>query len=97
VGAIDAASRRVVVGTREEVQRREFRGRDASWVAAAPAAGTRCDVQIRHRGKPLAALLDVSGPEVEVKLLEPAIGVAPGQSAVFYQGDEVLGGATIAA
>jgi tRNA U34 2-thiouridine synthase MnmA/TrmU len=34
---------------------------------------------------------------VEVKLLEPALGVAPGQSAVFYLGDEVLGGATIAA
>jgi tRNA-specific 2-thiouridylase len=97
VGAIDAANRRVVVGTRDEVQRREFRGREASWVATAPAAGTRCDVQIRHRGKPLPALLDVSGEEVEVKLLEPAIGVAPGQSAVFYQGDEVLGGATIAA
>ncbi len=96
VGAIDAASRRVVVGTRDEVQRREFRARDVSWVACAPPPGTRCDVQIRHRGKPLPALLDVSGPEVEVKLLEAAIGVAPGQSAVFYQGDEVLGGATIA-
>jgi tRNA-uridine 2-sulfurtransferase len=97
VGEIDASTRRVVVGTREDVQRREFRGRDASWVAATPAAGTRCDVQIRHRGKPLPALLDVSGDDVEVKLLEPAIGVAPGQSAVFYQGDEVLGGATISA
>ncbi|HZR06984.1 MAG TPA: tRNA 2-thiouridine(34) synthase MnmA [Myxococcales bacterium] len=97
VGEIDASTRRVVVGTREDVQRREFRGRDASWVAATPAAGTRCDVQIRHRGKPLPALLDVSGDQVEVKLLEPAIGVAPGQSAVFYLGDEVLGGATISA
>jgi tRNA-specific 2-thiouridylase len=66
-------------------------------VGSAPVPGTRCEVQIRHRGKPLPAVLDASGPEVEVKLLEPVIGVAPGQSAVFYQGDEVLGGATIAA
>ncbi|MGZ6125451.1 MAG: tRNA 2-thiouridine(34) synthase MnmA [Myxococcales bacterium] len=95
VGSIDAASRRVIVGTREEVGRRDFHALHASWVESAPAAGTRCEVQIRHRGKPLPAILDPSGPEVEVKLLEPAIGVAPGQSAIFYQGDEVLGGATI--
>ena len=42
-------------------------------------------------------MLDASGSAVEVKLLEPALGVAPGQSAVFYLGDEVLGGATITA
>jgi tRNA-specific 2-thiouridylase len=42
-------------------------------------------------------VLDPSAGAVEVKLLEPAVGVAPGQSAVFYQGDEVLGGGTIAA
>lgn len=97
VGSIDARSRRVVVGTRDEVGRRDFRAWGASWVTSTPAAGTRCDVQIRHRGKPLPAVLDPSGPQVEVKLLEPAIGIAPGQSAVFYQGDEVLGGATISA
>jgi len=97
VAALDAVRQRVVVGTREDAQRRDFRALDARWVCAAPAPGTRCDVQIRHRGRPLPALLDASGSEVEVKLFEPALGVAPGQSAVFYQGDEVLGGATIAA
>ena len=95
VAALDAGRQRVVVGTREEVQRRDFQALDASWVHCAPAAGTRCEVQIRHRGKPLPAVLDLHGANVEVKLLEPALGVAPGQSAVFYQGDEVLGGATI--
>jgi tRNA-specific 2-thiouridylase len=95
VAALDAARQRVVVGSRDEVQRSSFRAFDASWVDSAPAAGTRCEVQIRHRGKPLPAVLDPSGARVEVKLLEPAVGVAPGQSAVFYRGDEVLGGATI--
>ena len=97
VAALDAARQRVVVGTRDQVQRQDFRALDASWVDSAPAPGTRCEVQIRHRGKPLHAVLDPSGGAVEVKLLEPAPGVAPGQSAVFYQGDEVLGGGTIAA
>jgi tRNA-specific 2-thiouridylase len=97
VTALDAASQRVVVGTRDEAQRRDFRAVEASWVHARPVPGTRCEVQIRHRGKPLPALVDPSGGQVEVKLLEPAVGVAPGQSAVFYRGDEVLGGATITA
>jgi len=97
VDSIDAKARRVVVGTREEVQRRAFRALSPSWVDGPPVSGTRCQVQIRHRGRPLAAVLDPSGAEVEVKLLEPAVGVAPGQSAVFYAGDEVLGGAIICA
>ena len=96
VAALDAGRQRVVVGSREEAQRRDFRALEASWVQDRPLPGTRCEVQIRHRGKPLPAVLDPSGGQVEVKLLEPALGVAPGQSAVFYQGDEVLGGATIA-
>jgi len=97
VHALDAERQRVVVGSREQVERRDFRALHPSWVHAPPSSGTRCEVQIRHRGKPLPAVVDPSGVEVEVKLLEPAPGVAPGQSAVFYQGDEVLGGATIAA
>ncbi len=97
VAQLDASRQRVVVGTREQVQRNGFHASAATWVAARPPAGTRCAVQIRHRGKPLPAVLDPSGSEVQVKLLEPAAGVAPGQSAVFYLGDEVLGGATISA
>jgi tRNA-specific 2-thiouridylase len=97
VKALDASRRQVVVGTREEAERRDFRAVQASWVHSRPIPGTRCEVQIRHRGKPLPALVDPSAGQVEVKLLEPALGVAPGQSAVFYQGDEVLGGATITA
>jgi tRNA-uridine 2-sulfurtransferase len=95
VKEIDAPRQRVVVGTREQVERHDFRALAPSWTCSAPAAGTRCEVQIRHRGKPLAAILDPGSADVDVKLLEPACGVAPGQSAVFYQGDEVLGGATI--
>jgi tRNA-uridine 2-sulfurtransferase len=97
VAALDADRRRVLVGTKDRATRRDFRAFDATWVDSPPVPGTRCEVQIRHRGKPLAALVDASGGEVGVKLLEPALGVAPGQSAVFYRGDEVLGGATIAA
>jgi tRNA-specific 2-thiouridylase len=95
VAALDAQHQRVVVGTRDEASKREFVASEASWVGEAPRAGDECEVQVRHRGKPLPARVEAHGSQVQVTLLEPAVGVAPGQSAVFYRGDEVLGGARI--
>jgi tRNA-uridine 2-sulfurtransferase len=92
VAALDAGRQRVVVGTREEAARRSFAVEGASWVADPPRDELRCEVQLRHRGRPLWCT--VAG--AEVMLEEPALGVAPGQSAVFYRGEEVLGGGTIA-
>jgi tRNA-specific 2-thiouridylase len=96
VAALDADRQRVVVGPREEVARSSFRALQASWVTQPPEPGASCEVQIRHRGKPLAARIEPDGDSVRVTLREPAVGVAPGQSAVFYRGDAVLGGARIA-
>jgi tRNA-specific 2-thiouridylase len=97
VAALDAEKQRVVVGTREEAARSTFRAREARWVSEPPRTGESCEVQIRHRGKPLAAEVEaLPGGDVGVRLREPALGVAPGQSAVFYRGEEVLGGARIA-
>ncbi|MBS2021317.1 MAG: tRNA 2-thiouridine(34) synthase MnmA [Deltaproteobacteria bacterium] len=95
VAALDPAHQRVVVGTEAEASRSEFVAEDARWTHAAPRDGDACEVQIRHRGKPLAARVEREGTRVQVKLATPAPGVAPGQSAVFYRGDEVLGGARI--
>lgn len=55
-----------------------------------------CDVRIRHLGQFYSAKVTKSFSDVwTVDLNEPAFGVAPGQSAVFYLGDEVLGGGII--
>jgi tRNA-specific 2-thiouridylase len=97
VASLDLERQRVVVGPREEVARSSFRALQASWVAGAPEPGASCEVQIRHRGRPLPALIEPDGDSVGVTLREPAVGVAPGQSAVFYRGDVVLGGARIGA
>ena len=97
VAALDAEKQRVVVGTREDAARTTFRARAARWVSDPPEAGASCEVQIRHRGRPLAAEVEpLPGGDVGVRLREPALGIAPGQSAVFYRGDEVLGGGRIA-
>lgn len=97
VAALDAGNQRVVVGSREEVARSSFRALSASWVAEPPLDGAQCEVQIRHRGRPLPAeVMAAADGSVQVLLREPAVGVAPGQSAVFYRGEQVLGGARIA-
>ena len=86
VAALDAARQQVIVGTAAEAARSQFR---VAW-SHAPFAG-RCEVQVRHRGKPMACRVDGA----DVLLDEPAVGVAPGQSAVFYRGEEVLAGGRI--
>jgi tRNA-specific 2-thiouridylase len=97
VRSLDASSRRVVVGTREEASRGEFSVSRATWVSGAPPEDpVPCTVRVRHRhaGAPgrVHALPD---HRARVALDEPVVGVAPGQAAVFYLGDEVLGGGWI--
>jgi tRNA-specific 2-thiouridylase len=57
----------------------------------------RAQVKIRHRHEPAwATLQPVGDDEVEVRFDEPVRAVTPGQAAVFYAGDEVIGGGWIA-
>jgi tRNA-specific 2-thiouridylase len=54
-------------------------------------------VQVRAHGTPLPARARLDGDIVRVELHEPAMGVAPGQAAVLYDGTRVVGSATISA
>lgn len=87
----------VVVGTRDEASRARFTVGAVNWVGLGPlAARTRCRVRIRHRFEPArATVAPLPGGRLEVVLDEPALGVAPGQAAVFYAGDQVLFGGRI--
>jgi tRNA-specific 2-thiouridylase len=57
-----------------------------------------CDVHVsvRYRAAPVRARVGETGGRFEVKFAETVYAVVPGQAAVFYDGDEVLGGGTIA-
>jgi tRNA-specific 2-thiouridylase len=79
---------------------------DADVVAARPAvwtSGTRpgerfdCQVQLRAHGMTSVAAVTVDGDEVRAELALPQRGVAAGQALVMYDGDTVLGSATITA
>ena len=95
---IDASSGRVVVGPRNALERRSLRVADLRWTGGRPPHGwpLRCAVQIRHHATPAPAW--VAAPDAhgcQVELDAPAVGVAPGQAAVFYDGDRVVGGGWI--
>jgi tRNA-specific 2-thiouridylase len=96
VTRIDARRGLVVVGEREAAERHTFEVGELEWLGGAPRAGgrLRVSVQVRHRGRPLEAEVELDGVGARVALSEQVVA-APGQAAVFYDGDAVLGGGWI--
>jgi len=94
---IDAANHRVTVGADEELAVRELHARRLNWIAIEKLTGPmRVKIKIRHRHEPAWATLEPDGDEaVRATFDEPQRAVTPGQSAVFYDGDEVVGGGWI--
>jgi tRNA-uridine 2-sulfurtransferase len=88
---------RVVVGDAEATARRRLRLRDVNWLReAAPGVAFAAAVQVRsrHLAQP-ATVTPGGGGAAEVEFEEPVAAPAPGQAAVFYDGDRVLGGGWI--
>jgi tRNA-specific 2-thiouridylase len=90
-------SHHVEVGPDTALLTRTLRANRLNWVSMAePDAPVRVAIKIRHRHEPAMATLTVTGEDlVEATFDEPQRAVTPGQSAVFYQGDEVAGGGWI--
>lgn len=94
---IDPASHRVTIGADEELATRTLRARNLNWISIAElTVPMRVRVKIRHRHEPAWATLEpADAGEVDATFDEPQRAVTPGQSAVFYDGDEVVGGGWI--
>jgi tRNA-specific 2-thiouridylase len=92
--ATDAGSNRVVAGTREELATRAVTLRGARLHRAA-AEVDRVKLRYRSRAVPCRVAAEEAG-RVELDLLEPVDGAAPGQTACLLRGDVVVGWGTIA-
>jgi tRNA-uridine 2-sulfurtransferase len=95
--AINKDENTVVVGTREEAHHTTFFVNDINWVALSGLENPReCMVRIRSAQRETEALLEPwEDGTVKVTFHQPNDGISPGQSAVFYEGDVVLGGGVI--
>jgi tRNA-specific 2-thiouridylase len=94
---IDSASRAVTVGPESELNTRAFRTERNNWISVASLdAPMRVQARIRHSQSPAPAWIAPEGEdEVLVTFDEPQRAVTPGHSAVYYDGDEVVGGGWI--
>ncbi|MGO1768605.1 MAG: tRNA 2-thiouridine(34) synthase MnmA [Microbacterium sp.] len=88
----------VVVGPKEALAVTALVGSRHTWAGAAPEQPERpfsCEVQVRAHADPVPAEARVVDGEMTVELEEPLTGVAPGQTAVVYDGTRVVGQCTI--
>jgi tRNA-specific 2-thiouridylase len=102
--SIDSATQKIVVGAESDLYSKTASVRDVNWIAfESPPTTLRCAVKIRHRHFPAPATLHLEGDSAHgepsallVEFDEPQRAITPGQAAVFYQDDLVLGGGWIA-
>jgi len=97
VVALDAGRNRVVVGDRAATLASECTVQRVNWVSmAAPATPIRAEGQIRYRSRAMpATIIPLEDERVRIVFDEPQSSVTPGQAAVWYEGETLLGGGII--
>jgi tRNA-specific 2-thiouridylase len=93
----DLVKNSLIVGPREELGRRQLLAARVNWVSGqAPTTTFRGEVKIRYKSQPAwASLTPLPGDRVQVYFDEALRDITPGQAAVFYDGERVLGGGII--
>ena len=97
VKRILVAENKVLLGRDEDLYGTSCDVSDVNWIAGeTPSAPVRCAVKIRYRQtEQPATVTPLDGGRAHVEFDSPQRAITPGQSAVFYDGDEVLGGGEI--
>ncbi len=95
--AIDAASNTVIAGSAQELEKKAFVVSDFNWISGrSPSADFMAEVAIRYNAQPQPARVRaLAEGRVRIEFNRPQRAIAPGQAAVVYDGDEVLGGGKI--
>jgi tRNA-specific 2-thiouridylase len=94
---LDAVNNRVVVGDRTQGTQPECIVSGVNWVSIAePSSPIQAEVQIRYRSTPVpVTVIPLPNARVQLVFAEPQFSITPGQAAVWYQGEKVLGGGII--
>jgi tRNA-specific 2-thiouridylase len=94
---IDAEENTIYVGENEELLGSSFVVSNVNWITVGSGGNEiRCDVKIRYQHAPKKAIISrLTNGRILVKFDKPERAITPGQSAVFYDGESVLGGGVI--
>jgi tRNA-specific 2-thiouridylase len=92
---ISPVSGTVTVGSADRLDVVELTGEKARWCGPVPQGPIECAAQIRAHGEAVDCVASFDGQRLHVELRRPIRGVATGQAVVLYDGDTVLGSATI--
>ncbi len=96
VTAIDPNTNTVVLGDEEDLMKKDMSVAKVNYIKYAGIEdGMDATIRIRYKDMGSAGTLYNNGSGVRVSFYENAKGIAPGQSAVFYEGDDVIGGGII--
>ena len=97
VVSLDRAQNRLVVGEDRELRSTTCEVRNVNWIPyALPEGPVQAEVRIRNRHEPaVAEVVALDATTARVTFHEPQRAITPGQAAVFYSGDQVLGGGWI--
>ena len=85
----------VTVGSAEQLDVAGLTGEKARWCGPVPRGSIECTAQIRAHGEAVDCVACFDGERLHVELRAPIRGVAAGQAVVLYDGDAVIGSATI--
>ncbi|QIR38615.1 tRNA 2-thiouridine(34) synthase MnmA [Tolypothrix sp. PCC 7910] len=94
---LDAVNNKVIVGDRTKATQPECTVNRVNWVSIAePSAPIHAEVQIRYRSQPTpVTVIPLENSRVRLVFDEPQFSITPGQAAVWYEGEKVLGGGII--
>ncbi len=92
---IEPVSGTVTVGPRAALAVDALEGLRPRWCGPEPTGPLEGTVQLRAHGEPHRAVVSLDGDRLDVRLTDPASGIAPGQAVVVYDGTRVVGSATI--
>jgi tRNA-specific 2-thiouridylase len=93
---LDAENNRLVAGSQEQLFTSRLFASQISWISGkAPEKADNITAKVRYKSPEVGANLYLDEDTAEVSFIQPQRAIAPGQSIVFYRGEEVLGGGII--